>query len=81
MPVTISDDVLHAAHLSEPELKRELAITLFQQERLTLAQASRLAEVGQLEFQGLLADRGIAVHYGVDEFRDDMRTLGLRNSS
>ena len=81
MPVTISDDVLQAAHLSEPELKRELAITLFQQERLTLAQASRLAEVGQLDFQALLADRGISIHYGVDEFREDMRTLGLRNSS
>lgn len=46
MPVTISDAVLTAAHISEPELKQELALTLFQQERLTLAQASRLAEMG-----------------------------------
>ena len=37
MPFTISDEVLTAAHISEPELKRELALTLFQQERLTLA--------------------------------------------
>ncbi len=43
MPVTISDDVLAAAHISEPELKRELALTLFEQDRLTLAQASRFA--------------------------------------
>ena len=33
MPVTISDEVLAAAHVSEAELKRELAIALFQQER------------------------------------------------
>ncbi len=74
MPVTISDEVLAAAHISEPELKRELAVTLFQQERLTLAQASRLAEMSQLAFQALLAERQIPVHYGIEEFREDVRT-------
>jgi len=75
MPVTIPDEVLAAAHMSEPELKRELALTLFQRERLTLAQASRLAEMDQLTFQALLADRQIPIHYGVEEFREDIRTL------
>jgi predicted HTH domain antitoxin len=75
MPVTISDEVLSAAHISEPELRRELALTLFQQDRLTLAQASHLAEMTQLAFQGVLADRRIPIHYGVEEFRDDVRTL------
>jgi predicted HTH domain antitoxin len=75
MSVTISDEVLTAAHISESELKRELALALFQQERLTLAQASRLAEVSQLSFQALLADRQIPIHYGVEEFREDLRTL------
>ena len=75
MPVTISDEVLTAAHSSEPELKQELALTLFQQERLTLAQASRLAEMTQVAFQALLADRQIPIHYGVEEFREDVRTL------
>jgi predicted HTH domain antitoxin len=75
MPVTISDAVLVAAHISEPELKQEVALTLFQQERLTLAQASRLAEMSQLAFQALLADRRIPIHYGVEEFREDLRTL------
>jgi predicted HTH domain antitoxin len=75
MSVTISDEVLKAAHMSEPELKQELALTLFQQERLTLAQASRLAGMSQLAFQALLADRQIPIHYGVEEFREDVRTL------
>jgi predicted HTH domain antitoxin len=74
MAVTISDEVLTAAHISEPELKRELALALFQQERLTLGQASQLAEMTQLAFQGLLADRQIPIHYGVEEFREDIRT-------
>jgi predicted HTH domain antitoxin len=75
MPVTISDDVLAAAHLSEPELKRELAVALFRQERLTLAQACRLAEMTQLAFQALLAERQIPGHYGSDEFREDLRAV------
>jgi predicted HTH domain antitoxin len=75
MPVTISDEVLTAAHLSEPELKQELAMALFQQERLTLAQASRIAEMTQLAFQALLAERQIPIHYGVEEFRQDLRAL------
>src|SRR5580693_5346175 len=70
-----NDEVLAAAHMSEPELRQELALALFQQERLTLAQASRLAEMGQLAFQELLADRRIPIHYGVEEFREDLRTL------
>ena len=75
VPVTIPDEVLTAAHISEPELKRELALTLFQQERLTLAQSSRLAGMTQLAFQALLADRQIPIHYGIEEFREDVRTL------
>ena len=59
-----------------PERKQELAVALFQQERLTLAQASRLAEMSQLAFQALLAERHIPIHYGVEEFREDLRTLG-----
>jgi len=65
MSVGISDEVLTAAHISESELKQELALTLalFQQERLTLGQAS------------LLADRQIPIHYGVEEFREDVRAF------
>jgi len=75
MSITIADEVLAAAHMSELELKRELAVALFQLARLTLAQSSRLAEMSQLEFQAVLADRQIPVHYGVEEFREDLQAL------
>jgi predicted HTH domain antitoxin len=74
MPVTIADEFLEASHLSAPQLKREIALTLFQQDRLTLGQASRLAEMTRLEFQALLADNRVPIHYGVDEFREDLET-------
>lgn len=75
MPVTIPDEVLSAARMTEREMKRELALALFQRERLTLVQASRLAGMGQLAFQALLAEREIPIHYGIQEFREDLRTL------
>ena len=75
MPVTISDDVWTAAHLSEAELRLELAVGLFREERLTLAQASRLAEIDQFAFQSVLADREIPIHYGIEEFHEDLRTI------
>jgi len=75
MPVTIPDEVLAAAHITEPELRQELAIALFQQERLTLAQASRLAGMSLREFQSILAERHVELHYGGEEFRQDLDTL------
>ena len=64
MPVTIPDSVLAAAKLTEAELRRELAVALFREERLTLGQACRLADMDQFAFQSILADREIPVHYG-----------------
>jgi predicted HTH domain antitoxin len=75
MPLTISDEILAAAHISGPELSREIALTLFQQERLTLGQAAGLAELTQLDFQRLLASRRIPIHYGVEEMEQDLRRV------
>ena len=48
---------------------------LFQKEKLSLGQASRLADLGYLEFQHLLASRGISIHYDVADFEQDLETL------
>lgn len=79
MTVTISDDVLQAAHMSAEELRRELAVLLFQQDRLTLAQAARLADVDRLQFQHLLASRRIPVHFDIEDFEQDLETLRSLN--
>jgi predicted HTH domain antitoxin len=75
MVITISDEVLKAAKLDEQGLKRELAAALFERDRLTMGQAARLAELSHIEFQHLLAERRIPVHYGADEFEQDLNTL------
>src|SRR5712692_8897243 len=75
MGLTIPDDTLRSAGMSAEEVKQELAVVLFQKERLTLGQASRLAGLNQLRFQRLLASRRIPVHYGVAKFEEDLETL------
>ena len=65
MPVTLPDDLLQSTKLTEAELKAELALALFQRERLTLGQAAILAGLPQLDFQRLLASRRIPLHYGI----------------
>ena len=75
MSLVIPDETLRYAGMSEAELREEIAILLFQKERLTLGQASQLAQVSQLQFQRLLADRKIPLHYGVTEFEEDIRTI------
>lgn len=76
MSITISDDILASSGLTEKELRRELAIALFQVERLTLGQAAKVAEQTQLEFQKALASRCIPIHYGSEELDEDLRTIG-----
>lgn len=75
MSLLIPDEVLHSARISESELSQEIAILLFQKEKLTLGQASRLAGMSQLQFQHLLASRSIPLHYDVAEFEEDLKTL------
>ena len=75
MSVTIPDEILQTARMSEEELRQELAVLLFQKDRLTLGQASRLAGMDLLRFQHLLASREIPVHYDVEEFEQDLSTL------
>lgn len=78
MAVVIPDETLHAAHLTATELKQELAVLLFQQDRLTLMQAAELAGMRPIPFQHLLASREISPHYDVAKFEQDMTTLRQR---
>ena len=75
MSIVIPDEIVQATRLTVSELMQELALALFQREKLTLGQASRLAGMSQWQFQQLLGSRGIPVHYGVDDFEADLRTL------
>lgn len=75
MSLVIPDDIVMATRMTTSELVQELAVMLFQREKLTLGQASRLAGMNQWQFQQLLASRRIPIHYDVAEFEADLKTL------
>jgi predicted HTH domain antitoxin len=62
MSIVIPDEVIQATRLTTTELMQELALALFQREKLTLGQASQLAGMGQLQFQQLMGSRDIPIH-------------------
>ncbi|MBK7994391.1 MAG: UPF0175 family protein [Blastocatellia bacterium] len=79
MSVVIDDEILQTTRMTKKELLQEIAIMLFEKEKLTLGQASKLAGINQFNFQHLLASRNISIHYGVEDFEQDLATLeGLR---
>jgi predicted HTH domain antitoxin len=80
MSLVIPDDLVRASGLTEDELLQELVLLLFQRENISLGKASRILGLTQLEFQALLADHNLSIHYGVEELHEDvqnLQTLGL----
>ncbi|HIK15800.1 MAG TPA: UPF0175 family protein [Leptolyngbyaceae cyanobacterium M33_DOE_097] len=75
MSVVVPDEILTATRMTEAEMRQEIAVMLFQREKLTLAQASRFAGMHRVAFQHLLASRHIPIHYGMEEFEQDLQTL------
>ncbi len=75
MGVLISDEILQSTRMTEAELRQEIAVLLFRLDKLSLGQASELAQLSQWQFQLLLASRQIPVHYDVAELQEDLQTL------
>ncbi len=75
MVIEISDRITKKAGITEEELLLKIAIELFKEEKVTLAEASEIAGLHQIQFQKELAKRKIPIHYGVDELEEDLKTL------
>ena len=61
--------------MTERELKQELALSLYAARKVTIVQAADIAGAGFFDFQGLLRERKIPQHYGVQDLEDDLQTL------
>lgn len=75
MSVLVSDEILQAANMSESDLKLELAILLYQQQKLGLSKARELAEMPLIEFQRELAQRQIPVFDDMAGFESEIAQL------
>lgn len=73
--LTIPDELLRSANMTEQEMVVELAIALYQREKVTIEQASRLAGMDRIEFQRELANRDLYLTLDVDDLEQDIATL------
>jgi predicted HTH domain antitoxin len=73
--IEIPREILHVTRMTPEELRRELAVSLFQQHRLSFGKARELAGMTVWAFQQFLGSRGIPIHYGIEDYEEDLKTL------
>jgi len=78
--IDLKDDALHGLGLTESQALLDLAIGLFTERRVTLGRAAEIARLTQSDLQRELGQRGIPIHYDVEDFRADLRTLAALRS-
>ena len=66
MLIEIPDEIIGLPEYGKQALVRDIAVMLYQQERISLAKAARFAAMNRLEFQGLLAEKGIYLNYDLE---------------
>lgn len=82
LSLNLPADLLQSARMSLDELRMELAIALFRQERLSMGRAAELAGLSVGDFQGCLGARKIGPHYDESDALQDAATLAaLRSES
>ena len=75
MSVVIPDDILQAAKMTEDELRLEVAILLYKQDKISSGKARAWTGLTVIHFQRELARRGLCINYDVEDFQADVKTL------
>lgn len=75
MQLAMGPELTARAGLSESELLVELAVVLYERDKLTLGRAARLAGMDRWAFNDLLAEREIPMHYDLKEWKQDLETI------
>ncbi len=73
--VSIPQKIVETARTSPEDFYREIAVFLYEEQHVTLAQAARIAQMDRVAFQQLLASRGVDIHFTVDEYEHDVAVL------
>jgi predicted HTH domain antitoxin len=73
--IELPREVLVSARMTREDLKQELALALYQQGKLSFGQAREISGQSAEEFRHLLGARGIAMHYDLSSYEDDLNTL------
>jgi len=76
--IEIPEDILYHARIKgdlRSELKKELAIHLYEENILSLGNAIRLSGLSFMEFHHLLGERKIPRHYEISDVEKDFENI------
>lgn len=69
--------MLKNIHLTEQEFLVEMSLWLFAAKKISFGMARKMASMDVFQFQDLLDERGITIHYDVDEYLTDLKNLQI----
>ncbi|NEP09744.1 MAG: UPF0175 family protein [Symploca sp. SIO1A3] len=75
MDVVIPKDIVAATKMSETQMKLEVAIMLYKQEKISSGRACQWLGINLIEFRRELGKRGLTINYDVKDFESDLNTL------
>lgn len=75
MSLKIPKELLLATRMAQEEISRELALHLYEERKLSFGKAKELAGMTTWEFQQFLGSRKIPLHYDLEDYQEDIKTL------
>lgn len=71
----IPGNILEKVEMTPSQLLLEVAVFLYEKEKLSMGKARKLANMDLISFQRELAKRDVFIHYDIDDFHKDLENL------
>jgi predicted HTH domain antitoxin len=78
MVIELPDNVLEHP-LDKQKMLLEIAIYLFEKDKLTLGKAAEFAGIPKMQMQNEIGGRGINMHYDEEMLENDLRSIEIYN--
>ena len=76
MQIELPDASLEGTGMTPELAKLEVAVALYRDRKASMGRAARLANMPRPQFQRELGKRKVTVDYDVEDFEQDLQTLG-----
>lgn len=73
--IEIPAEVVHTTRMAPEEMKLELVLVLFQQGKLSFGKAREMVGMSAWDFQLLLGQRHIPIHYDLEDYIADQPAM------
>jgi len=73
--LVIPGKVLERAEMTPSEFLIEMAVYLYDKEKLSMGQAKDLAGMDLISFQKELSKRDVYIHYDIEDYYEDAKNL------